>query len=222
VCSHLLCDLDGTLVDSSSGILNTLRTCLASLGKRSKVDLTHQLIGPPLRTMIQAATGSSDVDSTTEIETAFRVEYDLRGYLATRAYPGIREALTEMQAHGVRLHLVTNKRLVPTLKILEMFGWSHAFSTVSTLDARPAATSKTEVVAELLAQLKVPGSSVALVGDSVDDALAASENRIFFVHATWGYGLGARLGEFGQSVADAQQMMQLVLRGHSALVAHGK
>jgi phosphoglycolate phosphatase len=125
-----------------------------------------------------------------------------------------------MQTHGVRLHLVTNKRLVPTLKILEMLGWSHVFSTVSTLDARPAATSKTEVVAELLAQLRVPASSVALVGDSVDDALAASENRIFFVRATWGYGLGASLGEFGKPVADAQQMMQLVLRGHSALVAH--
>jgi phosphoglycolate phosphatase-like HAD superfamily hydrolase len=172
VFNHLLRDLDGTLVDSSNGILNTQRTCLASLGKHSKVDLTHQLIGPPLRTMIQAATGSSDVGSTTEIETAFRVEYDLRGYLATRAYPGIREALTEAQAHGV--HLEFRRPRWP---------WS---------------------------------------GDSVNDALAAIEKRIFFARATWGYGLEASLGECRQPIEDAQQMMQLGLRGHSALVAHGR
>jgi phosphoglycolate phosphatase len=128
--------------------------------------------------------------------------------------------MIEMRAHGVSLHLVTNKRLVPTRKILEMLGWSDTFSTVSTLDARPTAASKVDVVADLLAQLKVPDSSVALVGDSVDDALAASENRIFYVRATWGYGQGTAPGAFGEPVADPKHMMQLILRGHPAAVAH--
>ncbi len=91
--------------------------------------------------MIQAAIGSSDVDLLTEIEMAYRREYDERGYLATREYPGISEALVELRTNAVRLHIATNKRLVPTLLILEMLGWSDFFSTVSTLDASPVATT---------------------------------------------------------------------------------
>ncbi len=219
--NHLLCDLDGTLVDSSAGILDTLRGCLASMGRRSHVELTEQLIGPPLRAMIQAATGLSDVNVLTEIEIAYRREYDERGYLATRAYPGIAEALTELRKHAVRLHVVTNKRLTPTVRILEMLRWSGTFSTVSTLDSSVSGTTKAQVVARLLLQLGAPTSSVALVGDSLDDAMAARDNGVSFWWASWGYGQEKDLSGLGVPLADAQHLVQLVLRKRVAGVGHG-
>jgi phosphoglycolate phosphatase len=221
VFDHVLCDFDGTLVDSSDGILETLRSCLSSVGKRSTVELTRQLIGPPLRTLIEVVAASSDVNARTEIEMAFRREYDERGYLATRPYPGIAEALTELRAHGVHLHIVTNKRLLPTLRILEMLGWSDVFSTVNTLDSGSAGTTKTQVVAHLLSQLRVRASSVALVGDSLDDAIAARNNSICYAWATWGYGREVDLGTTGARLVDARQLIQLVLQKDVVEVAHG-
>jgi phosphoglycolate phosphatase len=211
VFDHVLCDFDGTLVDSSDGIFETLRTCLASAGKRSSVELTKRLIGPPLRTLIQTAIGTSDIGAIAEVEAAFRREYDERGYLATRPYPGIAEAIIELRAHAVQLHIVTNKRLVPTLRILEMLGWENRFSTVSTLDASWPRTTKAGVVAQLLAQMDVPVRSVVLVGDSLDDALAAHDNGICYAWATWGYGLESDLRMKGVAVIDAQHLVQLVL-----------
>lgn len=37
---HLLFDFDGTLVDSSPGILHTLEICLADMGLKARVPLT--------------------------------------------------------------------------------------------------------------------------------------------------------------------------------------
>jgi phosphoglycolate phosphatase len=221
VFNHLLCDLDGTLVDSSAGILNTLRSCLASARIPPGIELTSRLIGPPLRAMLEAATGRSDLNSLSEIEVAFRREYDERGYLATRAYPGIAEALTELRDRGVRLHVVTNKRRAPTLRILDMLGWAGTFLTVNTLDSNSLGTTKAHVVAQLLPQLDVSISSVVLVGDSLDDASAARENGVAFGWARWGYGLEADLGGLGVPLIDARQLVQLVLPNSAAGVVCG-
>jgi phosphoglycolate phosphatase len=221
VFNHLFCDFDGTLVDSSDGILETLRSCLASSGSSAKVELTSRLIGPPLRVMLQTASGSNDLEWLAEIETAFRREYDERGYLATRPYPGIVESLAELRAQAVRLHIVTNKRLVPTLKILDMLRWSDIFSTVNTLDSSPAGSKKTQVVAELLSRIRAQTSEVVLVGDTADDAVAARDNGILYAWASWGYGREVDVGSSGVALADAKHLVQLVLHPIGVKAAHG-
>jgi phosphoglycolate phosphatase len=221
VFEHVLCDFDGTLVDSSTGILDTLRSCLDAAGRRSSVDISDRLIGPPLRTMIETAIGSSDAAEIDVIEAAFRREYDEGGYLATQPYPEIPEALFELRAQGVRLHIVTNKRRVPTLQILDMLGWSEVFATVSTLDANAPGSSKAEVVARLLRRLNAPVNSVALVGDSLDDAIAARNNCLCFAWASWGFGSASELADLGVPVVDARHLVQFLLGEEPAGVVLG-
>jgi phosphoglycolate phosphatase len=220
VFGHVFCDFDGTLVDSSDGILGTLRDCLESAGLRSKVELGPGLIGPPLRTMLQMAVGAGDAAALDALEAAFRREYDERGYLATRPYPGIVDALLALRARGVHLHIVTNKRRVPTLLIIDMLGWPGFFATVSTLEGGAPGSSKAQVVRQLLRRLDVSTDSVALVGDSVDDAIAARDNGLFFGWATWGYGRHADLAQSGVPMADASHLTRLILGADPAKAAH--
>jgi phosphoglycolate phosphatase len=208
---HLLCDLDGTLVDSSDGILDSLRRSLQNAGFRSHVELSSALIGPPLRALVAAAVGSSDPVVLADCEAAFRDEYDERGYLATRPYPGTTEALREMHSKAVRLHLVTNKRLTPTLRILEALGWSGFFSSVGTLDSCDSAKSKTDVVARLLQQFDIRGSSAALVGDSADDAAASRDNGVAFAWASWGYGRDPALATQGVTLTNLRHLVRYAL-----------
>jgi len=221
VFEHVFCDFDGTLVDSSTGIVDTLRSCLDAAGRRSSVEINERLIGPPLRRMIETAIGSSDATAIDGIEAAFCREYDGGGYLATQPYPEIPEALFELRAQGVSLHIVTNKRRLPTLRILDMLGWSKVFSTVNALDASAPGTSKAQVVARLLARLNAPVTSVAYVGDSLDDAIAARNNRVRFAWASWGFGKESELAVLGVPVVDARHLVQFLLGEEPAGVVLG-
>ena len=127
------------------------------------------------------------------LEAAFRTEYDQRGFLLTSPFPGIAEALQTFRAREVVLHIVTNKRLAPVRLILETLGWSGYFETVYTLDTTPGALSKSDVVARLREKLEAPQNSVVMVGDSLDDQLAARANNMKFAWASWGYGQDAGL-----------------------------
>jgi phosphoglycolate phosphatase len=171
--------------------------------------------------MIEAAIGLSDAAAIDEVEAAFCREYDDGGYLATRTYPDIPEALFALRAQGVSLHIVTNKRRVPTLRILDMLGWSKVFATVNALDAGAPVTSKAQVVARLLARLNAPVTSVAYVGDSLDDAIAARSNRVRFAWASWGFGRQSELAGLGVPVVDARHLVQFLLGEEPAGVVLG-
>jgi phosphoglycolate phosphatase len=216
VITHVLFDLDGTLIDSCDGILESLRRCIERAGLRPRIELTRELIGPPLPALIATAIGSIDPGLVTELEEAFRREYDQRGCLASRPYPGIGAAVHELSAAGLPLHIVTNKRLRPTRRILRALGWCGSFITVNTLDSCVGAANKTDVVARLLERIGVPGVSATMVGDSEDDATAARGNGVAFAWASWGYGLERALAHDGVRLADARHLVRHILNATAA------
>ena len=124
------------------------------------------------------------------IEEAFRDTYDLTGYRDTISYPLLQDVLRQLRATHYSLVLVTNKRRVPTLKILDLFEVAHLFDAVYTIDSfPPARLGKSQLVARALAEL--PGASPArtvMVGDTREDHGASVANSIRFIPVTYGYG----------------------------------
>ena len=186
----VLLDLDGTLVDSAPAILSALRGACVACGVTPLVPLDAALIGPPLRTMIERLVGEKGSPVTARLEEAFRDTYDQTGYLDTIAYPLLHDALRRLRATGHSLALVTNKRRVPTLKILDLFDLAHEFDAVYTVDSFPPdRLSKSQLVARALAEL--PGAApamTAMVGDTREDQSASVANSIGFIAVTYGYG----------------------------------
>jgi phosphoglycolate phosphatase len=155
----------------------------------------------------------ADQPGLADIEAAFRSEYDEVGYLATRPFPGVSEALLQLIQNDVLLHIVTNKRLAPVRQILDMLDWNHLFASVCSLDSTVGATSKSDVVRSLLPALDVSPSQVLMVGDSVDDRTAAADNGISFAWATWGYGRDPSLRTHGRPLSKISDLISLVLAG---------
>ena len=187
----VLFDLDGTLVDSQPGVLNTLRRVLDSAGIVPSVPLGPNLIGPPLARMLERVVGDAAHGTVERLATAFRLEYDLHGHLQTMPYAGVDGVLAGLRERGFALFIVTNKRAVPTHLVLERLGWLEYFTAIAALDAaRPPVANKSELVTALLACHAIEKSRAVLVGDSEEDALAAESNGICFLGAGWGYGLG--------------------------------
>jgi len=185
----LFFDLDGTLIDSADAILVSFAAALGQHGLVPAVPLDRSLIGPPLRQTLKRLTGSDDPDLMDRLTQAFKDHYDGEGCLGTPAYPGVPESLHGWASEGHRLFIVTNKRLVPTLAILQNLALAPLFSGIHTLDeTTPPAASKGDLVAGILARHGHPLRAGLLVGDSADDGRAAQANGIPFIFAEYGYG----------------------------------
>ena len=200
--ADILFDLDGTLIDSSPGILASFGRVLAADGLRPAVPLEASLIGPPLAVTLQQVSGIADEARLARLVEAFKQDYDTAGCLATEVFPGVAAGLAQLAAAGSRLFIVTNKRMLPTRRILEALGLARHFAGIHTRDeTEPMALSKTVVTQRVVARYGIERSRAFFVGDSDEDAAAARENSLAFIHAAYGYG-AAGIAETPAAVLD--------------------
>jgi phosphoglycolate phosphatase len=181
--SHLIFDLDGTLIDSAPSILSCFDKILRDAGIAPRVQLNEDLIGPPLPQTLQTLTGIRDDIVLAAMVESFKRCYDTKGYRESQPYAGIAEALTRLQTAGYRLALATNKR------ILEHLEWDTLFTSVWSLDSfQPRLPDKTAMLREILKFHGIAGAQTVYVGDKAEDGRAAQDNGMQFIAAHWGYG----------------------------------
>jgi phosphoglycolate phosphatase len=185
----VLFDFDGTLIDSAPGILASFGAALRATGLEPAVLLAPSLIGPPLAKTVATLLGRDDPAAVQPVVEAFRADYDTAGYRATTVYEGVVAMLDGLADARIPLHIVTNKRIAPTRRILEHLGWTARFAGVYALDAlEPAAPHKPALVTEVLRREGLTAPRSWMVGDSAEDRRAAETNGLRFFGAAWGYG----------------------------------
>lgn len=184
----LIFDLDGTLIDSSSSILAGYSFALEMHKIAPRTELTAALIGPPLKITLSRISGSQDQDLLESLANSFKSYYDTEGYRLSRVFPGVREMLAGLRQNGIRLHIATNKRIHPTLLILECLGWSDIFGSVYGQDSvTPAFSSKGSMIRQQLLDQRILAEEAAYLGDRPEDGEAAEANGLRFYGAQWGY-----------------------------------
>lgn len=187
--SHILFDLDGTLIDSAPAILASFRDAFAQAGLKPIVSIDASIIGPPLTETLQLLAGTTDTDTIARLADGFKASYDSQGYKATAAYDGVGAMLAGLKAAGLRLAIATNKRIHPTRLILDHLGWLAHFEHIYALDLfTPRLPDKAAMIARLLADHDIPRDSSIYIGDRSEDGESADANHLPFIAATWGYG----------------------------------
>lgn len=185
----ILFDFDGTLIDSAQSVLAALREALDTVGIPTAIPIEPAIIGPPLRQTLRMLAGSDDPVLIDTLAAAFRASYDETGYQATEVYSGVPEMLSGLASAGIALHIVTNKRIAPTRRILAHLGWTDRFAGIYALDAlTPPAPHKPALVATVLERERLVPDSTWMVGDSSEDRRSAEGNALRFWAASWGYG----------------------------------
>ncbi len=180
---NIIFDLDGTLIDSKEGILWTVAGVLNKHQVKPKVGLDYQIIGPPLKDMLEIVSGRSQ-DALAPLIEDFKTLYDSEGVLKTNSYADISEMLSKLTAHH-KLFIATNKRIEPTTKIIDFFGWDF-FEDVIGINSNPDAKSKDDLLKLLLDRYALPLSQTLYIGDTAADALSAKNVGLQFFHAGWG------------------------------------
>jgi len=195
----VLFDLDGTLTDSEAGIVASFRCALHSQGLSAERGAIRSCIGPPLRQgLTLLGVPADNLDSAV---TAYRAYLTKSGMYENRLYEGISEVLTSLRSAGIVMGVATSKLIDSAVPILEHFGISSFFSTVSGATADGRRLHKVDIAAHALDELGSPErAGVALVGDREHDMFAARELGLFAVGAGWGYGNREELSSSGAHV----------------------
>lgn len=185
----ILFDFDGTLIDSATSVLAGLRHALTIASIEARCALDASIIGPPLRLTLAKLAGSDEPALIDRLASAFREHYDTDGYKHTEVYDGVPTMLRALHEGGIALYIVTNKRILPTLRILDHLGWREWFAAVYALDAlQPPAANKPQLVTSVMEKHELTAARTWMVGDSEEDRRSAETNGLRFFAANWGYG----------------------------------
>ena len=184
----IIFDLDGTLIDSSEGILISFKKAFEKCNVKLKIKPNRELIGPPLNKTLALLSGSNDPEILLRLRESFQKTYDNEGLFLTRPFKGIGEMLEKLYCRSFEMYIATNKRIIPSLKIINHLGWSKYFSDVCSLDSfDKILETKEEVIKQLISSNNITGE-VCYIGDTVEDFRTSERSNIPFILAKWGYG----------------------------------
>lgn len=181
---HIIFDLDGTLIDSKEEILKTYQIVFNEI-KPQVVNLAIINYGATLQDVLSNVYGE-DFNKIEKAKILFSTIYDRSDYHQTNPYPNVLRVLTYLKTEKYNMYIATNKRLVPTLKILNHKNLNIFFSDVITSDIRnERVLSKAEMISEL--KRKYAFSEGFMVGDTSSDIKAGNIESLKTIAVTYGY-----------------------------------
>lgn len=186
---NIVFDLDGTLIDSAPSILKCLQIVVNKNNYSTVIKFDSALIGPPLGSALQLLTNERDQEKLNTLIEEFKFEYDQGVCNLAKPYSGIHELLVDLRAANKEIYIVTNKRYLPTNKIISHLGWDGLIKNIYTIDyPNSQFREKSQVLNQLLLDCSLEKHRTCYIGDRIEDRDAANESGLPFVHVTWGYG----------------------------------
>lgn len=182
----ILFDLDGTLTDSGEGIINCAILALEHFGLPipSREEL-RVFVGPPLHESF--VRHGVPADRADEAVAVYRSRYIPVGKYENTPYPGIRELLEALKAHGHRLFVATSKPEGMSVDILQHFDLAKYFDGICGASMDTSRSTKEAVIGYLLGQNR-SAENIIMVGDTVFDIAGAAAHGIPAIGVSWGYG----------------------------------
>ncbi|HEY3861499.1 MAG TPA: HAD hydrolase-like protein [Verrucomicrobiae bacterium] len=200
-------DLDGTLIDSKQGILESFSAAVKSVFPERNLDMAKVPIGPPIRGMCRSVFPWISEAEMELLVKAYRGNYDSTGCMNTRLYEGARILLSKCAESGRAVDVATNKPWRVTSAVLSHLEVARFFRSVMAVDSiQPPFASKTDIMRHLLNLNRANLDRTIYVGDTAEDAAAAKACGIGFVWASYGYG---RLEEGQESLAVINRLADL-------------
>ena len=188
----VLCDLDGTLIDSRRDIALAFQYALRRIVEGAPPDETAiaQHIGKPLEHMAREAGVSLSSAQLTIFLDTYRSRYAAFCAHHTRPYPGVTATLHALSS--LTFGVVTTKaqeQAETVLQQLQLTSFQHIQGWVPGLQLKPAP----DAVIAALAALRCAPQQALMVGDTTADILAGKAAGLQTCAVTYGFGSLAEL-----------------------------
>jgi len=212
----VLFDLDGTLTDNGSGIMNAFRYALGKYGMENlDPALLKKCVGPPLGVSFTSYFGFSKEEAVQAI-SYYREYYSAGGLFENEVYEGVANLLKTLKEAGCRIYVSSSKPEVFCQKILEHFKLDVYFDSIvgSLLDNTRA--NKDEVIRETFIRAGINDTNknqALMIGDRHYDVEGAHSLGLSCVGVLYGYGSQEELIKAGADwiVEEPMDIVSIVL-----------
>ena len=177
----VLFDLDGTLVESSEAIIDTVEKVLESKGlKCNRADVAG-MIGLPLENIFGVLVPNLSKEEIWQLVYEYREYYIVHHLEKTAIHPSAKMILGELKARGFKLGITTAKYREPVMDVLAHFGILELFDVVVTGYEVKRHKPSPDIVLEAAKRLGISPKQCVVVGDSPLDVQAGKQAGSFTI-----------------------------------------
>jgi len=186
----LIFDLDGTLLDTITDIMNSCNHALESLGlKPYGVEEYKIFVGDGVDRLIERVLKNQEADPQLFIETKTRylANYQIEQHHFTKIYDGIEDLIRFSKETGIKVCVLSNKPHPDTESVIDYYFSKDTFTFV--YGKKPGFLPKPDpsLLMDLLEHLAIPKADILYIGDTLTDMLTAKNAGLKSIGVLWGF-----------------------------------
>lgn len=180
-------DVDGTLLDTSEGVLSSVKYTIERFGFDMPDDKQlRTFIGPPIQRSFANTFGLSG-DIIQEMTAVYRDRYKGDDLIKAVPYEGIYECFDSLESNGIKTAIATYKRDDYAQRIMKHFHFDDHTKIIHGADDKNK-LSKSDIIEICINESGIPKEKVLMVGDTDNDAIGAEGIGVDFLAVTFGFG----------------------------------
>jgi phosphoglycolate phosphatase len=183
-------DLDGTLIDSQTDLVNSVNATRRHMGLEPLADATvASYVGNGAPVLIRRALGPT----ANQEQVAAALDYFLAYYREhmldhTRLYPGVENALHHLRDAGLQMAVLTNKPVRFSQAIVDGLGLGDHFARVYGGNSFPDRKKPDPIgIDTIRAETGISREATLMVGDSAVDIRTARNAKVLAAGVTFGF-----------------------------------
>ncbi len=205
----IIFDLDGTLVDSSVDITNSLNYAMGPYGiGKITVEETIGLVGEGLTRLIEKVLGNERAALVPEVLDRFIAYYSEHLVDFTRPYRGVPETLERLGNY--RKAVISNKREFLSRELLARLGLAKYFDIILGSDSAEEKKPSPKPVIKVLESFSVGPDEAVIVGDSNYDIDAGKAAGTKTIAVSYGYREAGLLKGADFIIGDITELFQVL------------
>lgn len=210
----VLFDLDGTLADTPSLIMNTYERVLLCHGHSYNAAILRTTIGQPLVQAFAGILSTASEDDISHLCTEYRKQFSnaLIRLSDDVLFPQTRPLLTRLRSQGVKVAIVTSKVSKSAHELLDFAGIRELFDGIYCHDMVAQGKPSADLVHLALKTLEIEQGNSVVVGDALDDLRMAKNAGVRGIGVTWGVSTEAemRINGFDAVINDWSELENML------------
>lgn len=184
---NVIFDLDGTLLDTREGVIESAKHAARELGfEELSYETMLTFVGPPIQNSFMNHYGC-DEGTAQKAANIFRDYYKNIALLFAEPYEEIYDLCKVLKTNGIKMSVATYKREDYALTLLRHFDFDKYCDSMHGADNNNV-LKKEDIVRMCQEEMGATNENSVLIGDTDNDAKGAAKAHTPFIAVTYGFG----------------------------------
>lgn len=206
----LIFDIDGTLLDTSEGIVSSIKYALKKNGLFLPRGFDYKVfIGPPIQLSIASFFPFLKESDVKKVSLDFRNHYKRYDLFKAKPYANMFKVLDFAKEHNIRIAVASYKREDYAYEIVDHFGITSYTKSIFGQDCA-GKLKKEDIIRLAIKESGFDASDCLVIGDTTSDGEASRIIGIDFLEVTFGFGFAKTNHFLGPSVGAVNDYLELL------------